>query len=477
MLFNSFEFLVFFPLVTILFFILPHKFRWSLLLTASCIFYMFFKPVYILIIFFTIIIDYFAGIYIERAATPEKKRKLLIISLIANIGVLAVFKYYNFLNSNLDGLLSVMGYTNPIPYLKILLPIGLSFHTFQAMSYTIEIARGNQKAEKHFGIYALYVMFYPQLVAGPIERPQNMLHQFHEKQNFNYKLMVSGLRLMLWGFFKKLVIADRISLVVDEIYRNTDSYSGPIIALGCMLFTFQIYCDFSGYSDIAVGSARVMGFKLMKNFDRPLISKNLTEFWRRWHISLSSWFSDYLYTPFVLAKRDWGKIAVVVGLLLTFSISGLWHGAGWTFVIYGALNGIVLVYEFLSKKFRKNLSKKIPAVIYNSSSNLLLFLFVSFSYIFFRSSDMHTAISMIKACGHHSSHSIMEQLQNLGLLPLSIIFTMIAYMHFIERKFESGIPKMDLQKPSLERTFSIVTLTLIIVLGIFNQQSFIYFQF
>ena len=242
-------------------------------------------------------------------------------------------------------------------------------------------------------------------------------------------------------------------------------------------FAVQVYCDFSGYSDIAVGSARVMGFKLMKNFDRPLISKNLTEFWRRWHISLSSWFSDYLYTPFVLAKRDWGKIAVVVGLLLTFSISGLWHGAGWTFVIYGALNGIVLVYEFLSKKFRKNLSKKIPAVIYNSSSNLLLFLFVSFSYIFFRSSDMHTAISMIKACGHHSSHSIMEQLQNLGLLPLSIIFTMIAYMHFIERKFESGIPKMDLQKPSLERTFSIVTLTLIIVLGIFNQQSFIYFQF
>jgi alginate O-acetyltransferase complex protein AlgI len=477
MLFNSFNFLVFFPLVTLLYFLLPHKFRWSMLLTASCIFYMFFKPVYILIIFFTIIIDYYAGILIENAGTEKKKKRWLAMSIVANVGVLAVFKYYNFLNSNLDGILSMAGYSNPVPYLKILLPIGLSFHTFQAMSYTIEVSRGNQKAERHFGIYALYVMFYPQLVAGPIERPQNILHQFYEKHKYSYELMVSGLRLMLWGFFKKLVIADRISLMVDEVYKAPEKYSGPVVVLGCMLFTFQIYCDFSGYSDIALGAARTMGFRLMKNFDRPLISKNLTEFWRRWHISLSSWFNDYFYTPFVLANRDWGKIAVVVGLLLTFSISGLWHGANWTFVIYGALNGIVLVYEFLSKKFRKNLAKRTPVFIYNTSSNLLLFAFVSFSYIFFRSDSIHTAFTMISSVTHVSSYGIMAQLKNIGIFPLGITFIMIVYMHFVEKRFGSGIPGIDEQKPATERIFSIVTLTLIIALGEFNQQSFIYFQF
>jgi D-alanyl-lipoteichoic acid acyltransferase DltB (MBOAT superfamily) len=294
MLFNSIEFLVFFPIVTIGYFLLPHKFRWLWLLVASCYFYMAFVPIYMVILGFTIIVDYYAGIFIEQSEGSRRKW-FLVMSLIANIGVLAVFKYYNFINENITWLFKGFALQNPIPYLEILLPIGLSFHTFQAMSYTIEVYRGNQKAERHFGIYSLYVMFYPQLVAGPIERPQNVLHQFHEEHYFDYKNVTNGLKLMAWGMFKKVVIADRLAAMVGQVYDHPQGYTGLPLIIATCLFSIQIFCDFSGYSDIALGSAQVMGFELMKNFDRPYFSKTISEFWRRWHISLSTWFRDYLY--------------------------------------------------------------------------------------------------------------------------------------------------------------------------------------
>src|SRR4051794_28536876 len=246
MAFNSLAFTAFFLIVTLLFFILPHKFRWALLLAASCYFYMYFIPIYILILGFTIIVDYWAGIYIAKSK-GKRRRMFLIFSLVANIGVLAFFKYYNFLNDNITVLLSDFGYKSPLPFLNILLPIGLSFHTFQAMSYTIEVYRGHQQAEKHFGIYALYVMFYPQLVAGPIERPQNLLHQFHEKKYFDYEKVVDGLRIMLWGFIKKLVIADRLAIYVDAVFNNAPYHSGISMMIASVFFVFQVYCDFSGY--------------------------------------------------------------------------------------------------------------------------------------------------------------------------------------------------------------------------------------
>jgi D-alanyl-lipoteichoic acid acyltransferase DltB (MBOAT superfamily) len=256
---------------------------------------MYFLPVYILILGFTIVVDYFAGIYIAQSE-GRRRKMFLTASLIANIGVLAFFKYYNFLNFNISQLLGSFGYKDPIPHLDILLPVGLSFHTFQAMSYTIEVYRGHQKPEKHFGIYALYVMFYPQLVAGPIERPQHMLHQFHEKKQFNYDRVVQGLRIMLWGFFKKIVVADRLAIYVDAVYNNAHFHSGISMWMATWFFGFQIYCDFSGYSDIAIGAAKVMGYDLMTNFKRPLFnSKSVQEFWQRWHISLMTWFRDYLY--------------------------------------------------------------------------------------------------------------------------------------------------------------------------------------
>jgi D-alanyl-lipoteichoic acid acyltransferase DltB (MBOAT superfamily) len=257
MLFNSFSFFVFFPLVTGLYFLLPHRQRWALLLAASCVFYMYFIPKYLLILAFTIVVDYFAGLLIENAR-GGRRRMCLGLSIIANVGVLALFKYFNFLNENLTALAHFLGWNYSMSTLSLVLPVGLSFHTFQAMSYTIEVYRGNQKAERHFGIYALYVMFYPQLVAGPIERPQNLLPQFRQKHNFNYERVTSGLRLMAWGLFKKTVVADRLALFVNKVYAEPGSFDGPVLVLATLFFAFQIYCDFSGYSEIAIGSARVM---------------------------------------------------------------------------------------------------------------------------------------------------------------------------------------------------------------------------
>ena len=326
MLFNSFEFLLFFPIVTILFFVMPHRFRWSLLLTASCFFYMFFIPVYILILFGTIIIDYFAGIYLEKTVDPKRKKIYLICSLIANIGVLAVFKYYNFFLDNINEFsLELFDKATALRYLGIALPIGLSFHTFQAMSYTFEVYYGRQKAEKHFGIYALYVMFYPQLVAGPIERPQNILHQFHQKQSFDYQRFSSGLQMMIWGLFKKVVIADNLAGLVNTAYTNPEDHTGMTLLLTSYFFAFQIYCDFSGYSDMAIGAARVMGYDLMENFRTPYLSASIKEFWSRWHISLSSWFRDYLYIP--LGGNRVGKSRWLLNLFLVFLLF-LFCGSG-----------------------------------------------------------------------------------------------------------------------------------------------------
>jgi len=301
-------------------------------LVSSCYFYMTFVPVYILILAFTIVVDYFAGIFIEKN-TGKKRKLFLIASLIANIGVLAIFKYYNFINQNLSLLLNGLHLHNSLPYLTILLPIGLSFHTFQAMSYTIEVYRGNEKAERNFGIYSLYVMFYPQLVAGPIERPQNLLHQFRTEHKFDYQRVADGLKLMAWGLFKKVVIADKLAIIVNNVYDDPCHYHGLSFVIASIFFAFQIFCDFSGYTDIAIGAAQVMGFKLMKNFNKPYHSKSISEFWSRWHISLSTWFNDYLYIPL-------GGSRVKVprwyfNLFIVFVISGLWHGANWAYIAWG----------------------------------------------------------------------------------------------------------------------------------------------
>jgi len=436
---------------------------------------MVFIPVYILILGFTIVIDYFAGIWLEKTE-GKKKKWFLIASLIANVGVLAVFKYYNFLNDNLSIFLNSVGYQNKIPHLGILLPIGLSFHTFQAMSYTIEVYRGHQKAERHFGIYALYVMFYPQLVAGPIERPQNLIHQFYEKHSFEYERVVEGLKMILWGLFMKLVIADRLAIYVNAVYNNPEHHTGATLALATVFFAFQIYCDFAGYSNIAIGAAKVMGFNLMTNFNRPYFSESISEFWKRWHISLSTWFRDYLYI-----SLGGNRVSIprwYFNLFLVFAISGLWHGANWTFIIWGALNGFYLVFAIVTEKWRKRFGKLIwldhlPRL--NSALQIgITFLLACFAWIFFRANTTPDAFYIVKSIASLQGPLFIDKTAiGYGFIAILLLLSIELWQ---EWGIRSHLPFKTNHWLTEHLAYSALVL-LILVLGVFDGGQFIYFQF
>ncbi|MFZ1785889.1 MAG: MBOAT family O-acyltransferase [Ferruginibacter sp.] len=478
MLFNSLEFLVFFIVVTTVFFALPHKYRWFHLLAASCYFYMAFVPIYIVILFGTIIIDYFAGIWIERA-TGTRRKWLLIISIISNIGVLVVFKYYNFFLDNLNAATGHAGSDTVFPYLNILLPIGLSFHTFQALSYTIEVYRGNHKAEKHFGIYALYVMFYPQLVAGPIERPQNVLHQFHEKKFFDANDFFIGFKMMIWGFFKKIVIADRLAILVNQVYNHPTEHNATMLLIATVFFAIQIYCDFSGYSSIAIGAARVMGFRLMTNFNNPYQARSINEFWKRWHISLSTWFRDYLYI-----SMGGNRVSVprwYFNLFFVFLVSGFWHGANWTFLIWGALHGLYLVAEILVSKTRETGAGKNRLPKYSGVRRFLqvclTFTLVTFAWIFFRANSVSDALYIVKNI-IKGQWGGLQSGQVFSEFSMVLSFLLIVVLFLAEWKWVDRIIALKLdEKYRLNLAFGIVLITGILVLGVFRKLSFIYFQF
>lgn len=386
MLFNSIEFFLFFPIVTALYFVLPHQWRWLMLLIASCVFYMFFVPAYIFILLATILVDYIAAIQIERSS-KHIARRWLIGSIVSTVLILAVFKYCNFFIGNFNGIAELIGWNYSLNTLNILLPIGLSFHTFQSLSYVVEVYRGNQKAEKHFGIYSLYVMFYPQLVAGPIERPQNVLYQFREKHSLNYLDVSKGMQRIVWGMFKKVVIADNLAQFVTPVYEHAGVVSWMYLSIAAVFFSFQIYCDFSGYSDIAIGTARVMGFRLMENFKLPYCSTGVGMFWSKWHISLSTWFRDYVYIPLGGNRR--GAARTSLNLFAVFAISGLWHGANWTFVVWGMAHGLWLVLE---NRMNVRWEGKWKALI----GTVLTFAGVSLLWIFFRASSFDQATAIIK---------------------------------------------------------------------------------
>ncbi|MFN8278603.1 MAG: MBOAT family O-acyltransferase [Chitinophagales bacterium] len=493
MLFNSLEFLIFFPVVTLLYFLLPHRWRWLHLLIASCIFYMFFIPVYILILIFTIIIDYIAGILIEDAQGSRRKLYLM-MSLVANIGVLAVFKYYNFFIGNVNEMLHHIGMqAHNIPLLNIILPIGLSFHTFQAMSYTIEVYRGHQPAERHFGIYSLYVMFYPQLVAGPIERPQNLLWQFREEHHFDYRQVVSGLRLMAWGMFKKVVIADRLCILVNGVYNDPQHYHGVAVILAMIFFSIQIYCDFSGYSDIAIGSARVMGFHLMRNFNRPYFSKTIAEFWKRWHISLSTWFKDYLYISLGgnrVARWKWYR-----NIFIVFMVSGLWHGANWTFIVWGALHGIYQIagslLEPVKKRLREMAHVSEKSMWYRLQQMTVIFVLVTVAWVFFRAntfSDAFTVLqhsvmglgSDISTIIHtHKIFQVIGYFKGIELLDWMIIPVALALLLAVD-KMQSHVGMQEWfsqRSPVLRWCVYFAAVYGILFFGKFEETQFIYFQF
>ncbi len=480
MLFNSIEFLIFFPVVTILYFSLPHKIRWFLLLVSSCLFYMAFVPKYILILGFTIVIDYFAGIMIDKMK-GNNKRIFLIISILANVGILFVFKYFNFFNENVTRVANLLNWNYPISSLSIILPIGLSFHTFQSMSYIIEVYRGKHQPEKHFGIYALYVMYYPQLVAGPIERPQNMLWQFHTEHKFDSKRTVDGLKLMAWGFFKKLVIADNLALVVNAAYKSPDAISGLSLVLATYFFAFQIYCDFSGYTDIARGASRIMGIELMKNFSLPYFSKSISEFWRRWHISLSSWFTDYVYISLGgnrCAKWKWHR-----NLMIVFLLSGLWHGAAWTYVIWGGLNGFYLVFALWTKELREKIIHTIKLDrfpnIQNAVKVIISFNLICFSWIFFRATSFTSAHYIIKKILTNFSLNINLGAVGITRYQIVLCICLIAFLLLVQLVQRSKRLSDEIAKKPIVLRWGLyyAGLVLFIIFGVFTTSSFIYFQF
>lgn len=489
MLFNTLQFVIFFIVVTTAYFSLSWRGRWLLLLLASCYFYMVFKPVFILILFATIVIDYYAGIWLEKTERPGQKKALLILSLVSNIGILAFFKYYDFLGDTVNEITQSLFSRNLVPALprilpapvaewfltgsgQLLLPIGLSFHTFQAMSYTIEVYRGHQPAERHFGIYALYVMFYPQLVAGPIERPQNMLHQFHSYFEFDFERAKAGLMQMAFGMFKKVVIADRLSMVVDPAYANPEDHNGLSLLVATVFYSFQIYCDFSGYSDIAIGSARVMGFKLMTNFRSPYESASISEFWSRWHISLSTWFRDYLYIP--LGGNRKGETRRQLNLFTVFLVSGLWHGASWNFVIWGALHG---AYSVAGEWYRKLLKK---AGLFFPGNRLIrffnvlaTFFLVTLAWVFFRNSTapVGRAFMILQKIFTVSLKDVLQTPLNSAEMWFSVFLILLLLVK------EHYLPAIPTKNTGAFVAVFVLLAASVLLLGVFNSNQFIYFQF
>ena len=355
MLFNSLQFIAFFIIIVSIYFTIPHRYRWLLLLAASYYFYMCWKVEYIFLIIISTIVAYITGILMGRERTRERRKKYLVFSLAVNLGLLAAFKYFNFFNSNLRELFNFFNIFYDVPEFDVLLPVGISFYTFQTLSYSIDIYRGDRPPEKSLGIFALYVSFFPQLVAGPIERSTSLLPQFFERKEFNYERVTSGLRKIAWGMFKKVVIADRLAVVVDQVYGSPEDFAGPAVLIATFFFAYQIYCDFSGYSDIAIGTARILGFDLITNFKRPYFARSIREFWQRWHISLSTWFRDYLYIP--LGGNRVKRPRYYINLIIVFLICGLWHGANWTFIVWGALHGSYMIISVVTGNLRERIIK------------------------------------------------------------------------------------------------------------------------
>jgi D-alanyl-lipoteichoic acid acyltransferase DltB (MBOAT superfamily) len=480
MLFNSLHFLVFFPIVAFVYFCLQRRPRIYWLVAASCYFYMVFVPQYILILFFLIALDYSAGLLIARS--QGSRRKLcLVASILGNVGMLAFFKYFHFMDQNIASIARGIGLTYAPSQWNILLPIGLSFHTFQSMSYVIEVYRGNYPAERDLATYALYVLFFPQMVAGPIERPQNLLAQMRYLREFDHQRVVSGLLVMLLGFFKKVVIADRFAVVVNSVYGDPAAHSSVELIVATYCFAFQIYCDFSGYSDIAIGAARVLGYDLMRNFDRPYAARSISDFWRRWHISLSSWFRDYLYIP--LGGSHVPVWHWYLNLLVVFMVSGLWHGANWTFVCWGALHGCYLIASIWTEPARARVRSmtgldampKARAVL----QTVTTFHLVLVGWVFFRASSVADATTILARFAGLRGGPVAGPGLGLPAFDLALgAAALVALEVFQWASRDSDWTEWVRPQPVWVRwPVYYAVFAAVVLLGKFSSQEFIYFQF
>jgi len=478
MLFNSIEFAIFLPIVLGLYFWFRPSWRWMLLLVASLYFYMSFVPEYALILLVTITVDYFAALKIEKAR-GFMRRAWLGLSLATNFGFLVFFKYAGFLTNNVDALAKAIGWNYPVGIIEVLLPIGISFHVFQSVSYTIEVYRGTLPAERHYGYLALFVLYFPQLVAGPIERAQNLLHQLRETHRFEYDRAVSGLRLILLGLFKKVVVADNIAHLVNAVYKTPGEFSGPQVLLATYCFAIQIYCDFSGYTDIARGVARMMGVELMKNFDGPYLARSIPEFWRRWHISLSTWFRDYLFIPLGGSRVSWHRVAL--NLFLVFLISGFWHGAAWTFVFWGALHGIYMVASYATSGVRAKWVAisglaRVPR-FHRALQIVITFHLVCLSWVFFRAENFPDALAVLRQIPEGWSVNLTRG-TGFGWVELTALAGMVLFWlgTRLVRQGREGCEYLgSLPRPARWATYLLLGVA-IVLLGA-EAENFVYFQF
>ena len=476
MLFNSIQYLVFLPIVVGLYFSIPQRLRWALLLLASYYFYMCWKAEYLVLILFSTAVDYFCGLGLQAFKKTSARKLLLITSVSTNIGILIAFKYFNFFSDSLRAVLNYWNIFYDQLVFNALLPVGISFYSFQSLSYTIDVYRGHRSAERHAGIFALYVAFFPQLVAGPIERSTRLLPQFFEKHSFHVNQVTDGLRLILWGLFKKVVIADRVGIYVDEIFNNPGSHEGVPVILGTYFFAFQIYCDFSGYSDIAIGSALILGYRLMNNFDRPYSAASIPEFWRRWHISLSTWFRDYVYFP--LGGSRSSVLRNYYNLMVVFLLSGLWHGANWTFIIWGGLHGFYMIIFRGAGKFREFISSKLPAKAMRLLSIVLTFHLVCLGWIFFKANSISDAFTLLQAAARINFNNIGINI--LGdRLDLMISLVAILFLEAIQLlQKDRTFPKfIGAQYCWIRWSFYIAITLIILNIGNVEKTPFIYFQF
>jgi alginate O-acetyltransferase complex protein AlgI len=488
MLFNSIEYLVFLPAVITVYFLVPPRFRWALLLVASYCFYMAWEPAYILLIVTSTLVDYLAGLFMGRTTSRAVRRRWLVASLTANLGLLFAFKYFNFFNASLRTGFELAGLSYSMPALNVLLPVGISFYTFQTLSYTIEVYRGNQKPERHLGYFALYVSFFPQLVAGPIERAGNLLPQLRKTRRFDYDNAVEGMRLILWGMFKKVVVADWLALFVDRVYDDPTRHPGPILALGTVAFAYQIYCDFSGYSDIAIGSARIMGIRLMTNFNRPYRAKSIPEFWQRWHISLSTWFRDYLYIPL-----GGNRVAVprwCLNLVVVFGLSGLWHGANWTFLVWGLLHA---AYYLASQATRGARARAADALglsrlprIHAAFQVVVTFALVCLAWVFFRADSVREAWYVVTHIATGWGDVLADpdmryvaRAVTISPMKLYVMLGSVLALILVERSQRDGsINSVVADRPVWIRWAAYIAVAMTIMnVGVTHEIPFVYFQF
>ena len=459
--------------------------RWATLLCASYIFYMAWEPAYAVLIFASTVVDYVVGLKLGKSESLRTRKFLLLLSLTVNLGLLFAFKYFDFFRTVIADLTSFAGYAVQFPELNVLLPVGISFYTFQTLSYTIDVYRGDKDPERHFGVFALYVSFFPQLVAGPIERSYRLLPQLNTAYRFQYPDAVEGLQLILWGLFKKMVIADSLAVVVDKVYGAPESYPGPVLLLATVFFAFQIYCDFSGYSDIAIGSARMLGIRLMTNFNRPYSARSIQDFWQRWHISLSTWFRDYVYIP--LGGNKCSKVRWYTNLLIVFVLSGLWHGANWTFLMWGLVHALLYLAWQMAAPVRETVRDRGPAAFYDILSLMVTFLCVNLAWVFFRADSIGDAAFIF---GHlHEGWSLVargdaglseiSRLLDVSASSLQFIGCMLGLLIVLEWLQKDGSLAEFLGKIPKPIRWGVYVAATIIVFneGTAREIPFVYFQF